>query len=118
MVKKHTARIKATQNGFAQGLPGVDKTHLATSQAVAAAESGRRVYYATLQGLITCLEDAQQAGHLTRRLRTLVFPSLVVIDDIDRFPILRTVGQRVVQLMSRRYEHASTVLTSNTPLGK
>jgi len=53
------------------GPPGVGKTHLAISLAIAAAEYGRRVYYATLADLITSLEEAQQAGHLTRRLRTL-----------------------------------------------
>ena len=95
------------------GPPGVGKTHLAISLAIAAAEYGRRVYYATLADLITSLEEAQQAGHLTRRLRTLVFPSLMVIDEIGYLPISRTGAQLFFQLMSRRYEHASTVLTSN-----
>jgi DNA replication protein DnaC len=95
------------------GPPGVGKTHLAISLAVAAAESGRRVYYATLADLITWLEEAQQAGHLTRRLRTLVFPSLMVIDEIGYLPISRTGAQLFFQLMSRRYERGSTVLTSN-----
>jgi DNA replication protein DnaC len=63
--------------------------------------------------MITSLEDAQQAGALTRRLRTLVFPSLMVIDEIGYLPISRTGAQLFFQLMSRRYEHASTVLTSN-----
>jgi DNA replication protein DnaC len=93
--------------------PGVGKTHLAISLAVAAAESGRRVYYATLADLITWLEEAQQAGHLTRRLRTLVFPSLMVIDEIGYLPISRTGAQLFFQLMSRRYERGATVLTSN-----
>jgi DNA replication protein DnaC len=91
----------------------VGKTHLAISLAVAAAESGRRVYYATLADLITWLEEAQQAGRLTQRLRTLVFPSLMVIDEIGYLPISRTGAMLFFQLMSRRYEHASTVLTSN-----
>lgn len=95
------------------GLPGVGKTHLAISLAVIAAERGRRVYYAMLADLITWLEDAQQAGHLTRRLRTLVSPSLMVVDEIGYLPISRTGAQLFFQLMSRRYEHASTVLTSN-----
>ncbi len=74
---------------------------------------GRRVYYATLADLITSLEDAQQAGRLSHRLRTLVFPSLMIIDEIGYVPLSRTGAMLFFQLMSRRYEHASTVLTSN-----
>ena len=50
---------------------------------------------------------------LAERLRTLVFPSLMVVDQIGYLPISRTGAQLFFRLMSRRYEHASTVLTSN-----
>src|SRR6266567_4070645 len=57
--------IERRENVVFLGPPGVGKTHLAVSLAVAAAEGGRRVYYATLADLITSLEDAQQAGRLS-----------------------------------------------------
>jgi DNA replication protein DnaC len=91
----------------------VGKTHLALSLAVAAAERGRRVYFTTLADLLHSLEDAQGAGRLTHRLRTLVFPSLMVIDEIGYLPITRTGAMLFFQLLSRRYESASTILTSN-----
>jgi DNA replication protein DnaC len=105
--------VERKENVILLGPPGVGKTHLAISLAVATAQSGRRVYYGTLADLITSLEDAQQAGHLTHRLRTLVFPSLLVVDEIGYLPVSRTGAMLFFQLMAKRYEHASTVLTSN-----
>ena len=95
------------------GPPGVGKSDLAISLAIAAAQHGRRVYYGTLADLITSLEEAQAAGRLSQRLKTLVFPSVLVVDEIGYRPISRTGAMLFFQLMSRRYEHAATVLTSN-----
>jgi DNA replication protein DnaC len=105
--------VERRENVVFLGPPGVGKTHLAISLAVAAAEQGRRVYYGTLAGLITSLEDAQGAGKLVQRMKTLTHPALLVVDEIGYLPVSRTGAMLFFQLMSRRYEHASTVLTSN-----
>jgi DNA replication protein DnaC len=105
--------VERKENVILLGPPGVGKTHLAISLAIAAAQSGRRVYYGTLADLITSLEEASQAGRLSQRLKTLVFPSLLVVDEIGYLPISRTGAMLFFQLMSRRYERAATVLTSN-----
>ena len=105
--------LERKENVVFLGPPGVGKTHLAISLAIAAAESGRRVYYGTLGDLITSLEEASQAGRLLHRMKTLSFPSLLIVDEICYLPISRTGAMLFFQLMSRRYEHASTVLTSN-----
>src|SRR5215208_3865556 len=105
--------VERRENVIFLGPPGVGKTHLAISLAVATAQSGRRVYYGTLADLITSLEEAQLAGHLTHRLKTLMFPALLVVDEIGYLPITRTGAMLFFQLIARRYERASTVLTSN-----
>jgi DNA replication protein DnaC len=97
--------VERRENVIFLGPPGVGKTHLAISLAI--------VYYGTLADLITSLEEAQAAGRLQARLKVLTHPALLVVDEIGYLPISRTGAMLFFQLMTRRYEHASTVLTSN-----
>lgn len=105
--------LERRENVILLGPPGVGKTHLAISLAIMAAEQGRRVYYGTLSDLVTSLEEAQAAGQLVQRLKVLTHPSLLVVDEIGYLPITRTGAMLFFQVMSRRYETVSTVLTSN-----
>ena len=81
--------VERKENVIFLGPPGVGKTHLALTLAIAAAQHGRRVYYGTLADLITSLEEAQAAGHLGQRLKTLTHPALLVVDEIGYLPVTR-----------------------------
>ena len=105
--------LERRENVVFLGPPGVGKTHLAISLAIAAAESGRRVYYGTPAGLVESLAEAKAAGNPGRRLRVLTHPALMVVDEIGYLPVTREGAVLFFQLINARHEHASTVLTSN-----
>lgn len=74
--------------------------------------AGDGFYYGTLDDLITSLKEAP-GGDLSQRLQTLAFPSLMVVDEIGYLTMSRTGAMLFFQLMRRRYEFTSTLLTSN-----
>ena len=105
--------LDRVENVILLGPPGVGKTHLAISLAIAAAEAGRRVYYGTLAGLIESLTEAKAAGNLSRRLRVLTHPALLVVDEIGYLPVNQDGAVVFFRLINARHERAPTVLTSN-----
>ena len=105
--------VERAENVVLLGPPGVGKTHLAISLAIAAAESGRRVYYGTLADLVESLAEAKTAGGLARRLKVLTHPAVLVVDEIGYLPVSRDGAVLFFQLVNARHERASTVLTSN-----
>ena len=69
----------------------------------AAEASGRRVYCGTLTELIDSLKEAQAAGRLNHRLKTLTHPALLVVDEIGYLPVTGSGAILFFQLVNRRY---------------
>src|SRR5207245_8211403 len=95
------------------GPPGTGKTHLACALAVAACAAGKSVYFTTLDDMIRKLRAADAAGDLGRQLRGYLRTSILIIDEVGYLPLSRHDANLVFQIIARRYEKGSVIITSN-----
>lgn len=112
------AFAQAKANVALLGPPGVGKTHIAVALAVAACRAGFTVYFTTLDDMVRQLKAADAIGRLTSKLRTYLRPNVLVIDEVGYQPLERAEANLVFQVISKRYEKGSTLLTSNKSFGE
>jgi DNA replication protein DnaC len=105
--------LEAKGNATLLGPPGVGKTHLAISLGVAACRAGFTVYFTTLDDMVRHLKAADAIGRLTSKLRTYLRPNLLIVDEVGYQPLERAEANLVFQVISKRYEKGSIILTSN-----
>ncbi|EQD25367.1 MAG: IstB-like protein ATP-binding protein, partial [Leptospirillum sp. Group IV 'UBA BS'] len=99
------------------GPPGVGKTHLSVALGVEAIRKGYRTLFVGAQSLMAGLGKAHQEGRLEEKLKALSQVKLLIIDEIGYIPIDRLGANLFFQLISRRYERGSMILTSNQTYG-
>ena len=95
------------------GPPGVGKTHLASALAVAACQAGYSVYFTSLDDMVRKLKIAEATGRFNRQLATYLRPAVLVVDEVGYLRLDRDEANMVFQLVSRRYERGSMIITSN-----
>ena len=107
--------LQAYANLRAQPLitPGVGKTHLASALAVAACQAGYSVYFTSLDDMVRKLKIAEATGRFNRQLTSYLRPAVLVVDEVGYLPLDRAEANMVFQLVSRRYERGSMIITSN-----
>jgi len=98
------------------GPPGTGKSHLAEAIGQAAIQQGYRVLYRETHTLLDELADASIDGTRKECLKFLETVPLLIIDDLGMRKLPLTAAEELLEIVMRRYERASTLLTSNRPV--
>lgn len=113
-----TRFIEEKKNVLLVGPSGVGKTHLATSLGIEAAKKRISTYFISCHDLITKLNTAHQENRLKDTLKTFNKYKLLIIDEIGYLPVDKNGANLLFQLIAKRYEKSSTIITTNQQFSK
>jgi len=98
------------------GPPGTGKSHLAQAIGQAAIQQGYRVLYREAHKLIEDLADATIDGTRKEQMELFSTVPLLIVDDLGMRKLPATAAEDLLEIVMRRYERTSTLLTSNRPI--
>ena len=98
--------------------PGVGKTHLAVAIGRQAILAGYTVLFVPAPTLVAQLAKAHSEGRLEDRLTHFGKPRLLIVDELGYLPFEPSAAHLFFQLVSRRYERGSMLITSNRSIGE
>jgi len=98
------------------GPPGTGKSHLAQAIGLSAIQQGYRVLYRETHTLLGEIAEAAIDGTRTQHMDWLSTVPLLIIDDLGMRKLPPSAAEELLEIVMRRYERASTLLTSNRPV--
>ena len=105
--------LERKENIVFLGPSGVGKTHLATSIGIAAAKKRNITYFIKCHDLISQLKKAKLENRLDDRIKHFNKYKLLIIDELGYLPIDHEDSKLFFQLIDKRYEKKSTIITTN-----
>lgn len=105
--------IELNENIVFLGSSGVGKTHLATSIGISVAKKRMQTYFIKCHDLIQQLKKANLENRLADRLKHFSKYRLLIIDEMGYLPISKEDSKLFFQLIDKRYEKKSTIITTN-----
>jgi DNA replication protein DnaC len=97
---------------------GTGKTHLSIALGHLACVKGYKVYFDTAAGLINTLIEAKNEYRLSKKMKQLMRFDLLICDELGYIPFDREGTDLLFQLVASRYEHGTTIVTTNLPFSQ
>lgn len=105
--------IRKKENIAFIGLPGTGKTHLSIALGIKAIEQDYSVLFTTLSEMMEDLYISRADNSFRQKLKKYVSPELLIIDEFGLKKLGQTNVDDLYEVISKRYEHCSTIITSN-----
>jgi len=105
--------LNSSTNVILLGPTGIGKTHLASALGHTACLAGHSVLFAAAIDVVNRLSAAETSRQLARELKRYQSPRLLIIDELGYLPLGKRGAELLFQVISKRYEHGSMIITTN-----